>query len=154
MEFALGARLGRAQQELSLPVLLRLPQRPRAAPRGRHAPPDGLDPVQPPAPARQLGDESDLGRNREGHSGHTFKLDSYLLESTLNFRDKNYLYGRAELVDKKDILRPEDLRKLGYGEHAHPQFRVGAYTVGYVRDLYAGDKYTVGLGGRGAGRGM
>ena len=86
------------------------------------------------------------GRNREGHDGHTFRLNSYLVESTLNFRDKNYLYGRAELVDKKDILRPEDLRKLGYGEHAHPQFRVGAYTVGYVRDVYAGDSYTLGLG--------
>jgi hypothetical protein len=87
------------------------------------------------------------GRNREGHDGHAFRLNSYLLESTLNFKDKNYLYGRAELVDKKDLLQPEDLRKLGYGEHAHPQFRIGAYTVGYVRDIYAGDKYTVGLGG-------
>jgi hypothetical protein len=87
------------------------------------------------------------GRNREGHDGHAFRLNSYLLESTLNFRDKNYLYTRLELVDKKDILRPEDLRKLGYGEHAHPQFRVGAYTFGYVRDLYAGDRYTLGLGG-------
>ena len=87
------------------------------------------------------------GRNREGHGGHTFRLNSYLVESTLNFLDRNYIYGRAELVDKKDILRPEDLRVLGYGEHAHPQFRIGAYTVGYVRDLYAGDRYTVGLGG-------
>lgn len=50
-------------------------------------------------------------------------------------------------MDKKDILRPEDLRKLGFPQHAHPQFRIGAYTVGYVRDVYAGDKYTVGLGG-------
>ena len=87
------------------------------------------------------------GRNREGHGGHTFRLNSYLLESTLNFADRNYLYTRAELVDKKDILRPEDLRRLGYGEHAHPQFRVGAYTFGYLRDLYAGDTYTLGLGG-------
>ena len=87
------------------------------------------------------------GRNREGDEGHTFRLNSYLLESTLNFADRNYVYGRAELVDKKDILRPEDLRRLGYGEHAHPQSRVGAYTFGYVRDLYANDKYTLGLGG-------
>jgi hypothetical protein len=87
------------------------------------------------------------GRNREGHGSHTFRLNSYTVESTLNFADRNYVYGRAELVDKKDILRPEDLRRLGYGEHAHPQFRVGAYTFGYVRDLYAGDRYTLGLGG-------
>ncbi|MBV9924421.1 MAG: hypothetical protein JOZ96_05215 [Acidobacteria bacterium] len=87
------------------------------------------------------------GRNREGHEGDTFRLNSYTLESTLNFLDRNYVYTRLELVDKKDILRPEDLRKLGYGEHAHPQFRIGAYTFGYVRDLYAGDKYTLGLGG-------
>jgi hypothetical protein len=87
------------------------------------------------------------GRNREGDEGHAFRLNSYTAESTLNFADRNYLYTRVELVDKKDILRPEDLRRLGYGEHAHPQFRVGAYTFGYVRDLYAADKYTVGLGG-------
>jgi hypothetical protein len=87
------------------------------------------------------------GRNREGGEGHAFRLNSYTAESTLNFADRNYVYTRLELVDKKDLLRPEDLRRLGYGEHAHPQFRVGAYTLGYVRDLYAGDKYTVGLGG-------
>ena len=86
------------------------------------------------------------GRNREGHDGHTFRLNSYLLESTLNFKDGNYIYGRAELVDKKDILRPEDMRSLGFGEHAHPQFRVGAYTVGYVRDVYATGNYSLGLG--------
>jgi hypothetical protein len=87
------------------------------------------------------------GRNREGHDGHTFRLNSYLLESALNFKDKNYLYTRLELVDKKDLLRPEELRGLGYGGHAHPQFRVGAYTFGYVRDLYAGANYSLGLGG-------
>ena len=53
-------------------------------------------------------------------------LNSYLLESTLNFRERNYVFSRLELVDK-DELFPEAL--------VHPAYRIGAYTVGGVRDL-------------------
>jgi hypothetical protein len=87
------------------------------------------------------------GRNREQHGDETFTLNGYTLESTLNFLDRNYVYTRLELTDRKDILREDDLRRLGFGDHAHPQFRVGAYTFGYVRDVYEGDAFRVGLGG-------
>ena len=87
------------------------------------------------------------GRNREQHGDESFKLNGYVLESTLNFLDKNYLYTRLELADRRDILSEDELLRLGFGEHAHPQFRVGAYTFGYVRDLYAGDSFKLGLGG-------
>jgi hypothetical protein len=87
------------------------------------------------------------GRNREQHGDENFKLNGYVLESTVNFLDRNYLYTRLELADRRDLLGEEDLRRLGFGEHAHPQFRVGAYTFGYVRDLYRGDTYSLGLGG-------
>jgi hypothetical protein len=63
--------------------------------------------------------------------------NSYLLESTLNFRRRNYTYTRVELVDK-DELFPED--------PAHPSFRIGAYTVGGVRDLVQNERWQLGLG--------
>ncbi|HEX8500043.1 MAG TPA: hypothetical protein VF659_05570 [Pyrinomonadaceae bacterium] len=87
------------------------------------------------------------GRNREGHGGEEFKLNGYVLESTLNFLDKNYLYTRLELADRRDILSEEELVDLGFGRHAHPLFRVGAYTFGYVRDIYENDSFKLGLGG-------
>ncbi|HEX7957752.1 MAG TPA: hypothetical protein VF508_12450, partial [Pyrinomonadaceae bacterium] len=87
------------------------------------------------------------GRNREEHGGEAFTLNGYTFETTLNFLERNYLYTRLELVDKRDLLSEEELRRLGFGEHAHPHFRVGAYTFGYVRDLYRGDRYSLGLGG-------
>ena len=87
------------------------------------------------------------GRNREQHGGDHFKLNGYVLESTLNFLDRNYLYTRLELADRRDILSEEDLERLGFDNHAHPQFRVGAYTFGYVRDVYENDSFKLGLGG-------
>lgn len=53
-------------------------------------------------------------------------LNSYLLESTLNFRRRNYAFTRLELVDK-DELFPQAA--------VHPVYRIGAYTFGGERDL-------------------
>lgn len=53
-------------------------------------------------------------------------LNSYLLESTLNFKTRNYLLSRFELVDKGELF-PDD--------PSHPNFRIGAYTLGGARDL-------------------
>ena len=64
-------------------------------------------------------------------------LNSYLLESTLNFRQRNYLFGRLELVDK-DELFPE--------APVHPWYRIGAYTFGGVRDLIHERAWQLGLG--------
>ncbi len=63
--------------------------------------------------------------------------NSYLLESTLNFRRRNYTYTRLELVDK-DELFPE--------APANPSFRIGAYTFGGVRDLTHNERWQLGLG--------
>lgn len=90
------------------------------------------------------------GRNREEHqdSGEVFRLNSYTVESTLNFLDRNYLYTRLELVDKKDLLRAEDIQKLGLpaGFH-HPQFRIGAFTLGAARDIWNTDRLSLAVGG-------
>jgi hypothetical protein len=64
--------------------------------------------------------------------------NSYLMESTLNFRQRNYAYTRLELVDK-DELFPE--------WPTHPSYRIGAYTFGGVRDLVHNQRWQLGLGG-------
>jgi hypothetical protein len=63
--------------------------------------------------------------------------NSYLLESTLNFRQKNYAYTRLELVDKDELFPLSPI---------HPSYRVGAYTFGAVRDLVHSSDWQVGLG--------
>ncbi len=63
--------------------------------------------------------------------------NSYLMESTLNFRQRNYAYTRLELVDK-DELFPE--------LQAHPSYRIGAYTFGEVRDVVQNRRWQLGLG--------
>jgi hypothetical protein len=68
----------------------------------------------------------------------SFPLNSYLLESTLNFLARNYAYTRLELVDK-DELFPDAA--------THPSYRIGAYTFGGVRDFVHSEHWQVGLGG-------
>jgi len=67
----------------------------------------------------------------------TFPLNGYLAESTLNFLSKNYGYTRLELVDK-DELFPKAL--------THPSYRIGAYTLGGVRDFMHNSRWQIGLG--------
>jgi hypothetical protein len=64
-------------------------------------------------------------------------LNSYLLESTVNFRQRNYLFTRLELVDK-DELFPQ--------AQAHPAYRIGSYTVGGTRDLIPDKLWQLGVG--------
>jgi hypothetical protein len=64
-------------------------------------------------------------------------LNSYLLESTLNFRQRNYAFSRLELVDKDEL----------FPQAAVPStYRIGAYTFGGVRDLIANKAWQMGLG--------
>ena len=67
----------------------------------------------------------------------SFPLNSCLLESTFNFRSRNYVYTRFELVDK-DELFPES--------ETHTPYRIGAYTFGGVRDLIQHHFWQLGLG--------
>jgi hypothetical protein len=64
-------------------------------------------------------------------------LNSYLLESTLNFWRRNYAFTRLELVDK-DELFPQAA--------VHPAYRIGAYTFGGVRDVVQDRKWQLGVG--------
>jgi hypothetical protein len=64
-------------------------------------------------------------------------LNGYLLESTLNFREKNYAFTRLELIDKDELFPLAAM---------HPAYRVGAYTFGGVRDLIHDRAWQLGLG--------
>ncbi len=64
-------------------------------------------------------------------------LNGYLLESTLNFLRRDYVFTRMELVDK-DELFPQAA--------VHPAYRIGAYTLGGVRDLLQNRVWQLGLG--------
>ena len=94
------------------------------------------------------------GRNSEQHGDS----NSYLLESTANFLDKNYLYTRLELVDKRGLLDQNIFGREGFGHRvvqgpatnpsdASETHRVGAFTFGAVRDLVATSSLRVGVGG-------
>jgi hypothetical protein len=64
-------------------------------------------------------------------------LNSYLLESTLNFRQRNYVFSRFELVDKDELFPAAAV---------HPAYRIGAYTFGGERDLVENRTGQLGLG--------
>ena len=64
-------------------------------------------------------------------------LNSYLLESTVNLRRRNYAFTRMELVDKDELFPEAAL---------HPAYRIGAYTFGGVRDLIHDKAWQLGLG--------
>ncbi len=56
------------------------------------------------------------GRNRESHDGETFRLNGYTAEATVNFRERNYVYTRLELVDREgdDLLTHDEFHDLGF----------------------------------------
>lgn len=64
-------------------------------------------------------------------------LNSYLLESTLNFRQRNYAFTRLELVDKDELFPQAPVIST---------YRIGAYTFGAVRDLIQNKAWQFGLG--------
>src|SRR5258708_38422979 len=67
-------------------------------------------------------------------------LNGYLLESTLNFRERNYAFTRLELVDKDELFPAAPV---------HPAYRIGAYTLGGERDLGHEHAWQLGLGADG-----
>ncbi len=64
-------------------------------------------------------------------------LNSYLLETTANFRLRNYAFSRMELVDKDELFPNNPLL---------PSFRIGAYTFGGARDLVQSRLWRLALG--------
>jgi hypothetical protein len=71
------------------------------------------------------------GRNHSTFTQHD--LNSYLIESVFPFAKKNYITGRAELVDKDELIVPGI-------------YRIGDYVIGYTRDIMNMPHTLVGLG--------
>jgi hypothetical protein len=80
-----------------------------------------------------------IGQNREVFG----KLEAYLFEITRRFA-RHALFARAEIVDK-DIL-DAGFHPIGVA-HTHRPSRVGALTIGYVRDVASRTWGTLGIGG-------
>ena len=61
------------------------------------------------------------GRNHKTLDQHN--TNSYLVESVAPVRRNNFVTGRAEWIDKDELFAD------------HGTFRIGAYTLGYTRDV-------------------
>jgi hypothetical protein len=75
------------------------------------------------------------GRKHKEETGTN--LNSYLAESTVNFKRSNYGFTRLELVDKDELFPTATI---------HPAYRIGAFTFGGVRDVLQSHAWQVGLG--------
>jgi hypothetical protein len=64
-------------------------------------------------------------------------LNGYLLETTANFKRRNYAFSRMELVDKDELFPDNPML---------PAFRIGAYTLGGARDLIQSHLWRLALG--------
>jgi hypothetical protein len=74
-----------------------------------------------------------------GHNTATRRnLNSYLAESVLPIRTRNFITGRIELVDKDELFRT--------GPASGSTFRIGAYTIGYTRDIDIFPRIETGIG--------
>jgi hypothetical protein len=70
------------------------------------------------------------------HSSATFRnLNSYLAESVLPISRKNFITGRFELVDKDELFSNDPILEEHLDSIYGSTFRIGAYTLGYTRDI-------------------
>ncbi len=84
------------------------------------------------------------GRNHEIAAQRN--TNSYLLESVLPVSRKNFLTGRAELVDKDELFADTPELEAQIARTAGSTFRIGAYTLGYTRDIGTWEHMEAGLG--------
>ncbi len=68
-------------------------------------------------------------------------LNSYLVESAIPVSRKNFITGRIELVDKDELFSGQPETALSAST-----FRIGAYTLGYTRDIALFSNVETGIG--------
>jgi hypothetical protein len=73
------------------------------------------------------------GRNHK--TAEQRNVNSYLAESVYQFKRRNYLAGRIELVDKDELFADQPEIDEELERTAGSVFRVAAFTVGYTRDF-------------------
>jgi len=84
------------------------------------------------------------GRN---HSTASFRnTNSYLVESVLPVSRKNFLTGRIELTDKDELFNGQPALEQSLDRLYGSTFRIGAYTVGYTRDISLFSYVEIGIG--------
>jgi hypothetical protein len=84
------------------------------------------------------------GRNHSTLNGRN--TNSYLLESVAPIRHRNFITGRFELVDKDELFNDDPELAERLARTAGSTFRIGAYTVGYTRDVGSFRNLEAGLG--------
>ena len=75
------------------------------------------------------------GRVHQVFDNHN--LNGYVLETTANFKLRNYAFSRMELADKDELFPDNPLL---------PSYRIGAYTFGGARDLVQSRLWQLTLG--------
>ena len=73
-------------------------------------------------------------------------LNSYLVESVLPVRNKNFLTGRIELLDRDELFSDDPVLEEKLARAAGSTFRIGAYTIGYTRDVGTYHNMETGIG--------
>lgn len=63
-------------------------------------------------------------------------LNSYLVESVAPVRKGNFITGRIERVDKDELFSAQPVLEEQLDRIAGSTFRIGAYTLGYTRDVH------------------
>jgi hypothetical protein len=84
------------------------------------------------------------GRNHETLNHRN--LNSYLLESVLPYRTKNFFTGRIEVVDKDELFSDQPALEAQLARTAGSTFRIAAYTAGYTRDIGVFHDVETGIG--------
>ncbi len=74
-------------------------------------------------------------------------LNSYLLESLVQFRERNFLTGRAELLNRDELFADQPEVRARLESTVGSVFRIAAYTLGYTRDFNLIRHLETGLGG-------
>lgn len=81
------------------------------------------------------------------HNTYTKRnLNSYTAESVLPIRRKTFITGRIELVDKHELFAGEPGIEQFLDTFYGSTFRIGAYTIGYTRDLDIFHNIETGIG--------
>ena len=85
------------------------------------------------------------GRN---HSTATRRnADAYTAETVVPLGKKNFITGRAELVDKDELFANDPVTEAELDRTSGSTFRIGAYTAGYTRDFHLISQLQSGIGG-------
>ncbi|HTA40993.1 MAG TPA: hypothetical protein VK789_01025 [Bryobacteraceae bacterium] len=122
---------------------------------GRLAKPEALEPgdqirttasVEYSKPMQGANWSSSLIWGRAHYTATGRNLNSYLAESVLPVATKNFITGRIELADKDELFDAEPELQASVDARYGSTFRVGAYTIGYTRDIGVFSRVETGIG--------